>query len=139
MRLTLFISVGLLAGCNPVLIRADQDNFTFHAGSAGIQPFVAALERRLGASVQARDIDFPGSDVSRLFSLSGRGVTVVVNPIPDDRCNPNAPLHATYKEAEYRIDLVYDTQSQSDRQSAKHILDDSAKEVGQKLVPFREC
>jgi hypothetical protein len=138
-RLTFFVSVGLLAGCNLSFTRAEQDNFTFHAGNAGIQPFVAALERRLGASAQARDVDFAGSDVSRLFRLSGRGVTVVVNPIPDDRCNPNAPLHATYKDGEYRIDLVYETQSQAERQSAKHILDDSAKEVGQKLMRFREC
>lgn len=131
--------MGLLGGCNPTLTRAEQDNFTFHAGRNGIQSFIAALERRLGASAQAEDVNFPGSDVSRLFKLSGRGMTVVVNPIPDDRCNPNAPRHATYKDGEYRIDLVYETRSQAERQSAKRILDDSAREVGQKLAPFREC
>ena len=131
--------MGLLGGCNPTFTRAEQDNFTLHAGSNGIEPFVAALERRLGASAQADEINFPGSDASRLFRLSGRGVTVVVNPIPDDRCNPNAPRHATYKDGEYRIDLVYETRSQEERQFAKRILADSAKEVGQTLAPFREC
>ena len=131
--------MGLLEGCNPTLKRAEQDNFMFHAGSAGVRPFVAALERRLRVSAQSQDINFPGSDVSRLFILSGHGVTVVVNPIPDDRCNPNAPRHATYKDGEYRIDLIYETQSQADRQSAERVLADSAKEVGQTIAPFREC
>lgn len=137
--LVFFIAIGLLGGCNPTFTRAEQENFTFHTGSIGIQPFVAALERRLGASAQAEDINLPDSDVSRLFRIDGHGVTVVVTPIPDDRCNPNAPWHSTYRDGEYRIDLVYYTRSQVERQSAKRILANSAREVGQTVSRFREC
>jgi hypothetical protein len=137
--LVALIVVGLLEACNPTFTRAEQDNFTLHAGKVGIQPFVAALERRLGTSAQSDELNLSDSDVTRLFSLSGRGVTVVVNPVPDDHCNPNAPFHSTYRNGEYRIDLVYETSSQAERQAAKRILADSAKEVGQGLIAFKEC
>ena len=129
--------VGLVSGCS--LPKIDQDNFTLRVGSAGIQPFIAELERQLGTSAQAKNVNIPGSDVSRMYRLSGHGVTVVVNPMPDDRCNPNAPRHATYKDGEYRIDLVYETRSQSERLSAKRVLAHSAQGVGQTLTPFQEC
>jgi hypothetical protein len=121
------------------LARPDQDNFITHAGTAGIQPFVVALERRFGTSAEAQDIDLPGVGPARLFSLDGSGVTVVVNPLPDDRCNPNAPYQATYKQREYRIDVIYRTKSLTMRQSAKQALALSAKDAGQTLMPFKEC
>jgi len=131
--------MGMLGACNPTFTRADQDNFTVHAGTRGIQPFVAALERRLATSADAEEINSPDSDVYRLIALHAPDVTVVVNPMPDDRCNPNAPRHSTYSDREYRIDVVYETTSPAKRQSARRIVIEAAKEVGQALTPFREC
>ena len=136
-RLIALVIIGLLAGCR--VTRPDQDNFTIHAGSSGIQPFVAALERRLGTSAKVSDINLPNSDPSRLFELDSNGATVIVNPLPDNRCNPNAPDHATYKQAEYRVDLVYRTPSAQGRQSAMKIVSASAMEAGKTLIPFKEC
>jgi hypothetical protein len=131
--------IGLLGACHPSITRPDQDNFTLHAGRSGIQPFVATLERRFGASADIEDLQFPQSDPSKLFRVDGRGVTVVVNPVPDDRCDPNAPLYSTYKQGEYRIDLVYRTRSADRRQQASKALAEAASEAGHTITTFKEC
>ena len=74
-----------------------------------------------------------------MLEISGQGVTIMVVPVPDDRCNPNAPMHSTYKQREYRIDVVYQTSSTEKREAAKQTVIGSAKEAGQRLVPFKEC
>ena len=131
--------IGLLGACHPSLTRADQDNFTLHAGRNGIQPFVAALRRGFGVSAEVEDLHFAQSDPSQLFRVSGSDVTVIVNPVPDDRCNPNAPMHSTYTQGEYRIDLLYRTRSADKRQQARKALAEAAKEAGQALANFKEC
>jgi hypothetical protein len=131
--------IGLLGACHPSVTRPDQDNFTLHAGSNGIQPFIAALERGFGASADVENLDRPQSDPSQLFEVDGSGVTVMVTPIPDDRCNPNAPMHSTYKQGEYRIDLIYRTPFADKRQQAKKVLGEAAKEAGQALTTFKAC
>lgn len=74
-----------------------------------------------------------------MFEISGQGVTIVVDPIPDDRCNPNAPMHSTYKQGEYRIDLVFETNSNEQRKTAKQLLLKSITDAGLAAVPFKEC
>jgi hypothetical protein len=105
----------LLGACH--VTRSPQDNFTLQAGSAGIQPFVAAIEHAFGKSAQRERLNFPDSDPTELFEVSGTGVKIIVNPLPDDRCNPNAPMHSTYKQGQYRIDLVYETKSMEKREA----------------------
>lgn len=131
--------IGLLSACHANLTRPDQDNFSLLAGRNGIQPFVAALERRFGASAEIENLDLPQSDRTQLFEVDGSGVTVVVNPVPDDRCDPDAPMHSTYKQGEYRIDLVYRTRSASKREQGRETLAQSAKEAGLALTRFKEC
>lgn len=136
--LTAFAFVGLLGGCDARVTNADQDNFSLHAGARGIEPLVAALERRLRTSAISTELKL-NSDPARIFRMDGRGVTVLIVPVPDDRCNPNAPYHSTYKQGEYRIDFVYQTKSATKRQAAKEILGASARDAAQSLTPFEEC
>jgi hypothetical protein len=127
----------LVGGCR--LTRPPQDNFTLHTGGAGIRPFVAALEHAFGTTAEAQRLNLPESDPAELFAIHSSSATVVINPIPDDRCNPNAPMHSTYKQGEYRIDLVYETTSTERQQAAKRLLLNSATEAGLATVPFKEC
>ena len=131
--------LSLLGACHPRVTRSDQDNFTLHAGRSGIRPFVAALERGFGTSAEVEDVDLPKSDPSQLFRVDGSGVIVIVVSMPDDRCNPNAPMHSTYKQGEYRIDLVYRTRSADKRQRARQTLAEAARKAGQALTTFKEC
>lgn len=74
-----------------------------------------------------------------MFTVHNPNVTVVIDPIADDRCNPNAPRQATYKQREYAIDLVYETDSPEKREAARRMLLRSATEAGLALIPFKEC
>ena len=64
---------------------------------------------------------------------------MIVAPVADDRCDPNAPMHSTYKQGEYRVDLVYETSSNKKREAARAALIGSAKQAAQTLDPFKEC
>lgn len=80
----------------------------------------------------------PDGDPSKIYTLEGRDVTVVLTAIPHDRCNPRAPSHLTYNKS-YRIDFIYRTSSPQKRLAAKHDLFQSAADVGEQLAPFTEC
>ena len=130
------VPFSLLGACH--WTRPPQDNFTIHAGGSGIEPFIAALSKRFGRA-EAQVYNPPESDPSQMFELRGQGAIVVVVPVPDDRCDPNAPMKSTYKQREYRIDLVYETSSSEKREAAKKLLIASATEAGRTLAPFKEC
>jgi hypothetical protein len=129
----------LVGGCQPKLTRPLQDNFTIHAGSTGIRPFVAALERAFDQTADAEKLNVPDSDSAEMFAIHSANATVVINPVPDDRCNPNASMHSTYKQAEYRIDLVYETNTAKERETAKQLLLKAASDAGRAVATFKEC
>src|SRR5215207_4104173 len=109
-RLPITLAI-LLGGCGSTVSRPDQSNFTIHASQSQAERLVQKLSSQFDASADARDLNGPGNDPSRLFQLEGPKATMVIVPVPDDRCNPSAPLHATFKDGEYRIDLVYGSRS----------------------------
>jgi hypothetical protein len=129
--------MSLMCACSQSITRPDQDNFMLQAGRSGIQPFVAALEHGLATSADSRKIN--ATEEVLMFWLRGSSATVVVAPVPDNRCNSNGPRIPTYNDHEYRIDLVYESKSQASREAAKRVVTESAREVGQTLTPFREC
>jgi hypothetical protein len=137
MRTTALAAFCLLGACH--LTRLPQDNFTLRAGSGGIQLFVAGLEHAFGRPATTVRLNFPDSDPSQMFEIEGHGVTITLNPVPDDRCNPSAPMHSTYKQGEYRIDVVYETNSIEKRKVAKRLLLATASDAGLAVVPFKEC
>ena len=137
MRTLVLAFAGLLGACH--LSRPPQDNFTVHAGSSGIRPLVAALERSHGTTATVRQLNIPDSDPTEIFSIDGRDAFITVAAVADDRCNPNAPMHLTYKQGEYRVDLVYETNAPAKRLAAKQLLLKSTSEAGLAAVPFEEC
>ena len=64
---------------------------------------------------------------------------LVMTQVPDDRCNPNAPMHSTFNDGEYRVDLVYRSGSVAGRSSARRALMQAAEDEGMKITPFNEC
>jgi hypothetical protein len=74
-----------------------------------------------------------------MFRLDGQKATLVIMPVADDRCNPNAHRHATFKDGEYRIDLVYRSRSEIDRKSPRDTLIKSAEDEGLTITDFKEC
>jgi hypothetical protein len=70
--------------------------------------------------------------------MSGGDVTVVLVPMPHDRCNSNGSHHLTYDKA-YRVDFVYRTSSPAKRAEAKRKLFQAASDVGESLATFAEC
>jgi hypothetical protein len=127
----------LLFGCS--VTRPDQGNFEIDASKGSIEAFVSVLSTRFDASAEHTALDIPDSDPSEMFTLEGRDATIVVIAEPDDRCNPNAPRHATYHRKLYRADLVSRTRSQPTRMQAQQKLIGSAKQVGLPIQPFKEC
>ena len=80
-----------------------------------------------------------GNDPSRMFRLDGANATLVIAPVPDDHCDPNAPRHATFKNGEYRVDLVYRSGSEAARDAARRALIKSAQDEGLVITEFKEC
>jgi len=127
----------LMASCH--LERPDQDNFVLDAKNGGITPFIKAASKNFDTSASQTPINITGSDRTVMFTLEAEGILIVIDPIPDDRCNPHASTHATYNDGQYRIDLVYKTSSRFIRSAAKQQLLTSAAQVKQPLTTFTEC
>jgi hypothetical protein len=126
-----------VVGCT--LTRPDQDNFEIDGSKGSIEQFVRTLSSNLDASLYKQDIKFPDADPSVQFELDAQNITVVISATPDDRCNPNAPWHATFKEGRYRADLVYRTSSKPIRVDARQKLIKSARQTGLPIQTFKEC
>jgi hypothetical protein len=77
--------------------------------------------------------------VERLVRADGSTATVILTQMADDRCDPNAPLHSTFNNGEYRIDLVYRSKSHGDRTSAKNALIRAAHDERLRITDFKEC
>lgn len=143
--LAAFALVAVLFGCR--VTRPPQDNFTLHTDRVGAGPFVTSLSTKLGTTATSRLAEVPGGDSMQMFELQGNGIVVLISSMPNDRCNPNAPKHTTFRGDEFRVDMVYGTlsifgerhASAEQRQSARKMLMQTAEELDQKLVPFEEC
>ena len=129
----------LLGGCDFTLIRPDQDNFTVHSSKQQAERFVRTLSREFDATINPQDRNGLGNEPSRMFWLDGRNANLVVTPVPDDRCNPNASMRSTFNQGEYRIDLVYRSASEAARNSARRTLIHAAQREGLKITEFKEC
>ena len=127
----------LIAGCN--FSRPDQDNFTIHAPGDRAEQMVKKLSRDLDASVEIQDLNGLGNEPTRMFWLDGRKVDLVITPVPDDRCDTNAPFSSTFTQGEFRIDLVYGTASDAARNSARRALIHAAQSEDLKITAFKEC
>ena len=115
----------LLAGCS--ITRPDQDNFEIDASKGNIETFVAALSKTLQTSPERTIVSVHEADPGEMFTFKSRDAVVVVQSQPDERCNPNAPMHITYKQRRYDVDLVYRTSSEAKRLQAKQRLIGAAK------------
>jgi hypothetical protein len=131
--------VALLSACNFKVVRPPQENFTLRAPGAAFQRFASVLGAKFGTSPEAAKIRRVPPELGQMYQVDGSGVMIMVVSVPDDRCNPNAPVNATYNDGEYRVDLVYHTKNAEKRSAAKRMLLQSAKEAGQSLKPFKEC
>jgi len=129
----------LIVGCGSTVSRPDQDNFTIHASKQRVAQLIQNLSRRFDASADAHDLDGIGNDPSRMFRLDGADATLIIIPVGDDRCNTNAPRHLTFKQGEYRIDLVYRTASAAARNTARQLLAHSVQDADLTMAKFKEC
>jgi hypothetical protein len=135
------LSICLLASlvaCDLKLRRPDQENLVLDTSKVPVEGFLNALSKRLSASWVATDDKVPDADPSKTYTLEAGDVTVVLEAIAHDRCNPNGSRHLTWEKA-YRIDLVYRTTSEPERESAKRELLLAAADVGQRLTKFQVC
>lgn len=142
MRNSLILLVGLsvvqsVAGCS--LTRPDQENYLVDASGIGGAALARELSSRLGTNLKATQITLPDSDPAKVYRLDGRGFTLVFAPLPDDRCNPNASYHSTYKEQQFGIDLVYTTSSSATREAAKRKLLAALEKLRVPVEKFSEC
>src|SRR3954447_11956718 len=128
-RISLIACVALsLVGCKLIVTRADQDNFVLSTDSVSAERFLDALSESLSGNWQSSDYAPPDSDQSKMYTLEASGVTVVLVPMPHDRCNPNASHHITFDHS-YRVDLVYRTSASAKREAAKRKLFEAASAI----------
>jgi hypothetical protein len=107
--------------CKPTATRPDQDTFVLNTSRVPVQPFLDALRKRLAGAWEASDYAPPDADRSKMYTFEGSDVTVVLVPMPHDRCNPNGRHHLTYDPA-YRVDLVYRSSVPATREAAKPLV-----------------
>ncbi len=137
-RLILLIAM-VTGACGITVERTDQDNFAFHASDQQAARFINAVSKRFGAVPDIRALNVPDSDPSQLVELDETSATLMIVQQADDRCDVHAPVHATYHQGEYRIDLAYRSKSADKRQSAKGALIQAARDVGLTISKFEEC
>jgi hypothetical protein len=127
-----------LGGCEIAMTRPDQENFVLDTSRVPIERFLGAVSKGLGGRWTTTDVNLPNQDPHKAYLLKSSDVSVVLSPMPHDRCNPNAPWHTTFDPA-YAVDLVYWTSDPAERQAAKQTLFQAASDIGERLTKFEEC
>lgn len=126
-----------LTSCAPRKIA--QDNYLIDASNLGGSNLAQSLATRLNTSLDSEDVTLPAADKYTLYRLDGEGFTLILNPLPDDRCNPNASIHSTFHEEEYQADLVYRTRSPSKRAAMRIALFNATNALGVPIEKFKNC
>jgi hypothetical protein len=134
---TAFICLALLGGCR--LQRPDQDNFLVDASRVGGSALARSLSTSLHADLEAQEVNLPRADKSTLYRLEGSDFALIVNPLPDDRCNVNASNHSTFYQKQYRLDLVYRTTSREVRMTIRRNLMNSVARLNLPIEEFKGC
>lgn len=116
-----------------------QDNFLVDASGMGGATLAQNLSAALNAHLTSADINLPDSDKAQIFRLDGPGYMVILTPLPDDRCNPQASFQSTYKEQSFGADLVYESTSRQIREVAKQRFINAVKKLNVPISEFREC
>jgi hypothetical protein len=132
--LGLFVAV---SSCQ--ITRPEQENYIFDGSRASIQQFIDKLQHNFGVDAERSEFITAYKEVIERYKVSTAVADITVISIGDDRCNPNAPLHTTYKEKMYEVDLVFKSQLPSHHNTARNKLFRSAQDVGAALTSLKEC
>lgn len=127
----------ILLGCN--VSRPDQDNFLVDAKGIGGEVLAREFASDLKASLTTTTLSLPDSDQTKVFRLDGQDFTVILMPLPDDRCNPEASFHSTYHDQQFRIDLIYGGSPAGLREELKRKLESVAARLHTNIEKFEEC
>jgi len=131
--------VAMVATSSCRLTRPDQENYALDGQSVPVQNFVNALQSNFQATVRRDTFTTPVNEQMERYSVIGGLAHVTVISLGDDRCNPNAPVHTTFRQEQYEVDLIFTSQSVSEREAARKTLLRSAEQVGAKMEKLREC
>jgi hypothetical protein len=134
---TALSTIGGLMACS--LQRANQDNFLVDASNIGGAALARELSTGLKTSLSTTERALPDSDRAKIFWLDGQDFMLVLTPLPDDRCNPKASFHSTYKEQMFRLDLVYESSSPTASEKVKESLLGLAAKLRIPIMKFTEC
>lgn len=127
----------MVSSCS--LHHPDQDNYLIHSSAAATDRLLTTIERGFQSRRENVRMEMPGSEVQTIYRVEGQNAHVILTPIPDDRCNPNAPGVATFKEGLARVDLVFRSQSSAVRDSSRNRLEGAFKASGINYEKFRDC
>jgi hypothetical protein len=126
-----------LSACKPTVTRLDHDIFVLDTRKISAERFLDVLSNRLSGTWGASDYAPPDADPSKMYTFEGSRVTVVLIPMPHNRCKAG-PHHLSFDNA-YRVDIVYRTSDRAKRATAKLQLLQAASDVGERLTKFEEC
>jgi len=129
--------VGFLTACT--LRSIPQENFLIDANAIGGAALANGLSTTLNAHLSFTNSKLPDSDEARIFRLDGQNYFLILTPLPDDRCNPQANSHSTYKENQFRADLVYESESKQQRSIAKQNVIKAFRKLNVPISKFQEC
>lgn len=132
-----FVGFLFLLGCT--MNRPEQDNYLVDAKGIGGEVLARELASRLKAEISTTTLTLPDSDRAEMFRLDGQGFSLILMPLPDDRCNTKASFHSTYNDQQLRIDLIYNSLSAEDRAELKRALQAVADKLHAHMQPFEEC
>ena len=96
-----------LTGCS--VTRPPQVNLILNLDrhdDLSIDSFIEEVSRRLSMKFSASDSNIPNANPSRQFEIYSDSVSIFVISVPDNKCIPIGTAHITYKERNYRIDIL---------------------------------
>jgi hypothetical protein len=136
-RVSALLTIGSLMACS--VRRPEQENFLVDASRIGGASLAHELSLGLGATLTQAELSLPNSDKAQIFRLDGNGFMLILTPLPDDRCNPNASFQSTYNEKKYRADLVFESSSKDQRNTSRKKLLAIGHELKVPISKFEEC
>lgn len=128
-----------LSNCK--VTRPDQENYVFDGRQAPVGVFVQSLRDHFNGSVQKTDFQTIDDEQNVLYEIASSKGNITIMSLPDDwnRCTSNASTDLTFHQQLYEVDLVFNSRSPAQRETARRTLLRSAQQVGAKLQKLYEC
>jgi hypothetical protein len=119
--------------------RTIERSFLVDARPVGGAKLAQSLAAVLKTGFDEEKLNLANADTTTLYRLDAKEFTIIVDPLPDDRCDPNASYHSSFEQEQFRIDILSRSSSPQDFARVSNSVAQVVKKLHLPMENFREC